>query len=307
VKDIALPNPRLEVRDLRLMLAIEATGSTAAAAPVLHLTQPAVSRAVLALEDKLGTQLFERSPQGLLASERGQQLLVAARRLLADLAVVERQVCAKPLPAQRLRLVCQCYTAYHWLPTVAHDLRASFPGIELSLALEHTNDPVAALESGEIDVALLTTATVKRPDIEVRPLFADEIVLVLSPEHALAQKRSLTADDLQTTTLLVSTVTPPAESQRFLQHALGRRKLRLTIQRLPLTEAILDAARAGMGVAVLSEWIAGPHLARGDLVARRLTRGPLHRPWRLASRKEVASLVVPLKSALEATVPHTRF
>jgi LysR family transcriptional regulator, regulator for metE and metH len=114
-------------------------------------------------------------------------------------------------------------------------------------------------------------------------------------------------DDLQTTTLLVSTVTPPAESQRFLQQVLGRRKLRLAIQRLPLTEAILDAARAGMGVAVLSEWIAGPHLARGDLVARRLTRGPLHRPWRLASRKEVGSLAVPLKHALEATVPHTRF
>jgi LysR family transcriptional regulator, regulator for metE and metH len=116
-----------------------------------------------------------------------------------------------------------------------------------------------------------------------------------------------TVDDLQTTTLLVSTVTPPAESQRFLQQVLGRRKLRLAIQRLPLTEAILDAARAGMGVAVLSEWIAGPHLARGDLVARRLTRGPLHRPWRLASRKEVGSLAVPLKHALEATVPHTRF
>ncbi|HEX5661248.1 MAG TPA: LysR family transcriptional regulator [Polyangiales bacterium] len=84
-----LANPRLDVRDLRLVLAIEATGSTTAAAPLLHLTQPAVSRAVLALEDKLGAQLFERTPQGLSATERGQRLLVGARRLLAELSALE--------------------------------------------------------------------------------------------------------------------------------------------------------------------------------------------------------------------------
>jgi LysR family transcriptional regulator for metE and metH len=306
VRDIPLPNPRLEARDLRLVLAIDATGSTAAAAPLLHLTQPAVSRAVLALEEKLGAQLFDRTPQGLSATARGQRLLAGARRVLAELSALEKQVCAREAPVQRLRMVCQCYTAYHWLPSAAQDLRASFPGIELSLALDHTSDPAAALESGAVDVALITTADVKGPGVEVKPLFADEVVFVLAADHPLAAKRALTLDDLLEVTLLSSVNTPPAENKWFLQHVLGRRKARLKFTRVPLTEAMLDVARAGMGVAVLSEWIASPHLARGDLVARRLARGPLQRPWRIAWRKEVAVLGPALRAALMATVPHGR-
>jgi LysR family transcriptional regulator for metE and metH len=303
VNDIELPNPRLDVRDLRLMLAIELAGSTTAAAPVLHLTQPAVSRAVLALEDKLGAQLFERTAHGLTATARGQRLLAAARRMLAELAALERQVCADEVAPKRLRIVCQCYTAYHWLPSAARDLRASFPGIELSLALEHTSDPARALQAGEIDVALITTAEVKGPGIELKPLFADEVVFVLATSHVLARKRSLTIDDLLSTKLISSSTTPPAESQWFMHAVLGRRKARLELQRVPLTEAMLELARAGMGVAVLSEWIASPHLARGDLVVRRLSRGALQRPWRIAWRKEVSALAPALKSALLASVP----
>jgi LysR family transcriptional regulator for metE and metH len=287
------------------MLALSASGSTAAAAPLLHLTQPAVSRAVLALEDKLGVQLFERSAQGLVATERGQRLLASAQRVLGELVALEQQVRAAPPRAQRLRIVCQCYTAYHWLPSVAQGLRASFPGIDLSLALEHAKDPAAALEAGAIDVALVVSADVKGPHVEVKPLFADEVVFVLAASHALAKKRTLTLDDLLQTRLLSSVNTSPEESQRFMQHVLGRRKERLKFTHIPLTEAMLEVARAGMGVAVLSEWIASPHLARGDLVARRLARGPLQRPWRIAWRKEVADVAPALRAALQASVPRS--
>ncbi|MET0388531.1 MAG: LysR family transcriptional regulator, partial [Polyangiales bacterium] len=69
------PRPKLEVRDLQLALALAAAGSTARAATRLHLTQPAVSRALLALEDKLATPLFERRKPGLVATAAGERLL----------------------------------------------------------------------------------------------------------------------------------------------------------------------------------------------------------------------------------------
>jgi LysR family transcriptional regulator, regulator for metE and metH len=58
-----------------------------------------------------------------------------------------------------------------------------------------------------------------------------------------------------------------------------------------------------MGIAILSEWIAAPHLDRGDLVALRLASGPLQRPWRMAWRRESAGPARRLLAALKTAAP----
>ncbi|QAT84863.1 LysR family transcriptional regulator [Corallococcus coralloides] len=300
--DIAPPSPRLDVRDLRVVLALASAGTTARAAAALHLTQPAVSRALLAAEERLGTRLFDRTPRGLVPTPAGQELVAGATRILVELGDLEHRVRAPVAPAIRLRLVCECYTAYHWLPSALVTLRKSLPGLHLSLAVEHTQDPVPALMAGELDVALLTTSTVPRAGLESRPLFSDEIIFVVAASHPLASRRALTREDLREHTLLTGQ-TPAAESHWFMTQVFGRERPRLRLERLPLTEAILDVARAGLGVAVLSEWITAPHLGKGDLVVKRLASGPLRRPWRMAWRKEVGDAALRLHAALEPTVP----
>jgi LysR family transcriptional regulator for metE and metH len=292
----------LEIRDLRLVLALAAAGTTARASAHLHVTQPAVSRALLAIEDRLGTRLFERMPRGLVLTDAGQRLVDGARGLLVELAELERGVCSPRPRRMRLRLVCACYTAYHWLPSVLAKLRVEIPDLDVVLAIEFTADPVAALESGEIDVALLTVSAPPRGDVEERALFMDEVVFVLARSHPLAARRALTVDDLAQSTLLSSNV-PATEAAWFRAKVLGRKPRRLRFETFPLTEAVLDCARAGMGIAVLSEWIASPHLRSGELVAKRLRSGPLQRPWRLAYRCEVRDAALRLLPALQATVP----
>ncbi|NRD50882.1 LysR family transcriptional regulator [Corallococcus exiguus] len=302
MEDIALPSPRLDVRDLRVVLALASAGTTARAAAALHLTQPAVSRALLAAEERLGTRLFDRTPRGLVPTPAGQELVAGATRILVELGDLEHRVRAPVAPSIRLRLVCECYTAYHWLPSALVTLRKSLPGLHLSLAVEHTQDPVPALVAGELDVALLTTSTVPRAGLETRPLFSDEIIFVVAASHPLASRRALTREDLREHTILTGQ-TPAAESQWFMTQVFGRERPRLRVERLPLTEAILDVARAGLGVAVLSEWISTPHLGKGDLVVKRLASGPLRRPWRMAWRKETGDSALRLLAALESTVP----
>ncbi len=301
--DIASPpNPRLDVRDLRVVLALASAGTTAQAAAVLHLTQPAVSRALLSAEDKLGTRLFERTPRGLVPTAAGQELVSGATRLLVELGDLEHRVRAPVAPPVRLRLVCECYTAYHWLPSALTNLRRSLPGLQLSLAVEHTQDPVPALVAGDIDVALVTTSPVPRSGLEEREIFSDEVVFIMAASHPLASRKALTREDLRACTLLTGQ-TPPAEAQWFMTRVFGRERPRLRFERLPLTEAILDVARAGMGIAVLSEWVASPHLGKGELVAKRLASGPLRRPWRMAWRREVGEAALRLMDALEGTAP----
>jgi LysR family transcriptional regulator for metE and metH len=296
------PTPRLDVRDLRVVLALASAGTTAQAASVLHLTQPAVSRALLAAEDKLGTRLFDRTPRGLVPTAAGQRLVTGATRLLVELGDLEHLVRTPVTPPRRIRLVCECYTAYHWLPSTLMRLRKSLPELEVALAVDHTREPVAALEAGELDVALITTSVVPRGRLEERPIFSDEVVFIMSASHPLAARKTLTPADLRENTLLTGQGAS-AESHWFISTVFGRARPQLHFERLPLTEAILDVTRAGMGIAVLSEWIASPHLDKGDLVAKRLASGPLRRPWRLAWRREVNDAALRLLSALEGIAP----
>jgi uncharacterized OsmC-like protein len=110
-----------------------------------------------------------------------------------------------------------------------------------------------------------------------KPLFADEVVFVMAASHRLAARASLSRVDLRGETLLTSRV--PTRAMGWYHKPLAAaREAPLSYQVLPLTEAVIDFARAGMGIGVLSEWVAEPHLRRGDVVASRAAP-------RLASRR----------------------
>lgn len=296
------PRPRLDTRDLQVVLAVAAARSTSRAAPALHLSQSAVSRALMAAEEKLGARLFERGNTGFTATPVGERLIAAAGPFLAQLAELEKAAMQPAPEPVHVRLVCECYTAYRWLPSALVAMRKSLPDLDVSLAVPHTGDPVAALSAGDVDVALLTTGKVGKGLREAR-LFHDEIVFVLANTHPLARKATITPADLAAQTLISSTNTPPAEQQWFLTQLFPRKAPPLQMLRFPLTEAIVDAARAGLGVAAMSEWMAGPYVDVGGLVMRRLGTGPLLRPWRIAWRPEAADSARRMASALASLAP----
>lgn len=299
------PTPRLDVKDLRVVLALSSAGSTAHAASALSLTQPAVSRALLLAEEKLGLRIFERTPRGLTPTAAGERLLEGASKILLELKELERHVRAPVVSPTRLRLVCECYTAYHWLPSVLAALRATMPELEIAIGVEHTREPVAALVDGKVDIALVTTSIVPRAELEERPLFTDELVFVVGASHPLAAKKTLTPDDLRSSKLLLSHA-PASEVDWFLRSVFGRARPRLDVARYPLTEAVIDVARAGMGIAIVSDWVFRPHAKPGELIVKRLTKGPLMRPWRLAWRREVGDAAQLLLSALQGTAPRAQ-
>ncbi len=295
-----VPRPSLEVRDLELVLALAEAKSTVRAASRLHLTQSAVSRGLLNAEDKLGVSLFERTAKGLVPTVAGTELIAGASAVLAQLVDLEERARTPDDPVVRVRMVCECYTAYRWLPSALASLRRGSSRLEVELSVEHTSAPVPALEADQLDVALLTTSRIRSPLREL-PLFADEIVIVVATDHPLARRPSITADDLREHSLISSTATPEPELRWFRAAVFGSRPPPPPRLRFPLTEAIIDAARAGMGVAVLSEWIAAPYLDP-SIVAKRL-RKPLLRPWRIAFRPEAADRARQLAAALGGLAP----
>jgi LysR family transcriptional regulator for metE and metH len=300
------PRPQLELRDLELVLALGAARSTAGAAASLHITQSAVSRALCQVEGRLGLPLFERNARGLTPTLAGQRLMDGAPAVLQQLHELEQGVVAPLAEPVQVRLVCECYTAYRWLPSAMLELQQRMPDLSVEIATDHTGDPVKALLRDKIDVALLTTADVpKAKGLLEQPLFSDEVVFVLSARHPLAKARHLTREALQSGPLITGK-TPAAEARWFARSVFGRRAPKLQFLQFPLTEAIIDAARAGMGIAVLSEWMASGYLEAGDLIVKRLANGALRRPWRIAYRREAQATAERLRGALQSSVPRLR-
>lgn len=297
--------PRLCVRDLDVVLALARAGSTVKAAASLHITQSAVSRGLHLAEQKLGVALFQRTPRGLIPTSAGKRLIEGAGPVLAGLVALEARAVAPRTEPVELRLACECYTAYRWLPSTLASLRTSWPGrapLVVKLMPEHTAAPATALAAGELDVALLTTSSTRSPVIE-RPLFDDEIVFLLSATHPLAAEPWLTRRHLSEHPLITSNQTPKPEVRWFVEAVFGKSKPRLESLQFPLTEAIVDAARAGMGIAVMSEWIAGGYLPSADLRVMRLKGKPLRRSWRIAFRRESEEGATVLARALSAAAP----
>jgi LysR family transcriptional regulator, regulator for metE and metH len=183
-----------------------------------------------------------------------------------------------------VRVTPECYTGYHWLPAVLGPLKREFPEIDVRLVPEATREPELALRAGRIDIAIVTEAlapkkkAVKQEELFSCPLFDDELVVALAPEHPLARKKFVQPEDFLNEHLLVYDPRPEGNLFRLLIPA-GVRPAKVTV--VPLTEATVGLVKAGVGIAVLARWALTPHLVTGTIQGLPLGPRGLRRRWRM--------------------------
>src|SRR2546423_14770761 len=118
----------LEMRDLRLVVAICDEGGATNAGRALNLTQSAVSHQLGDLERELGLPLFNRIGRKLIPTTVGARLADRAREVLILLDRAEQEMNRFVNGAEvSLRVSTECYTGYHWLPAGLHSYRRQYP------------------------------------------------------------------------------------------------------------------------------------------------------------------------------------
>jgi len=278
----------LEIRHFKLVTAVADTGSLASASLKLHLTPSALSHQLRDAEERLGVQLFLRRNRRLLLTSAGEKLLDSARRVLASVQQAETAL-GTDTPDDVLRLSTGCYTVYGWLPPVLRRWQAEHPRVEFRIVLEATRQAVPALLAGQIELAL-TTEISRQPRLARSPLLTDELLLVVPTTHTFAQQRYVAAEDLAHEHLL--TYDAPREQLDIFTRVLwpaGVEPQRQT--RVPLTEALIELVRGGVGVTALASWILPKKL--DGLQTVRITPKGVKRRWnavRLASRRPSPAL-----------------
>lgn len=266
--------------DVEVFAAVVRARGFSAAARELGLTQSAVSRRVAGLEARLGVGLLVRTSRGIRLTDAGQTLHAAADRALADLDAAERAVAANAgKPAGTLRIHLPPAFGRRWIVPIVARFAALHPSLVLHVTL---GDRVADLAAARGDVAVRIGA-LREAGLIARKLGESRPVACAAPAYLARRAAVRRPADLAEHDALVLAIYAPRDRWVF-EGARGRQSVKPRARFVSNdVEALLEAARAGLGVALLPEFVAADDLAAGTLVPllarHRLPAAPIHVVW----------------------------
>ncbi len=278
----------MQFQQLRYFTAVAETRHFTQAAHREHVAQPSLSQQIRALERELGAELFHRARGHISLTDAGAALLPLARRILADAETARREVQeVAQLRRGRVRLGAPPSLCASLVPDVLRTFRDSYPGVELFVHEDGSQDLVRSLAAGELDLALVITPVPgQAPALTTHELLREELVVISSPTEpppVPGDASHIRIADLRDRPLVM------------FRYGYDLRELTLAAcQRAGFEpsfsveggemDAVLGFVRAGLGVAVVPRMVA----ARSGLRATPFTRPGLHRTISIAHRTDVS-------------------
>jgi DNA-binding transcriptional LysR family regulator len=188
----------MEIRQIKSFLAVAETLHFGKSSQLLHVSQPALSLQIKALEDELGVKLLDRNRQGTKITQAGLVFKAAASKIMEELEVARRQTqwtAAGKLGLIRLGFIS---TAGHEIvPTLIRRFRKRYPHVEFSLRNVLTSEQPELIKKGILDVGFLRLPIEISDRIDVTPIHREPFVAIFPLEHPLASKEGIRLRDLR--------------------------------------------------------------------------------------------------------------
>lgn len=276
----------MQLHQLRYFAAVADARHFTRAAEREMVAQPSLSQQIRALERELGAELFHRARGHISLTDAGEALLPFARRILADTETARRQVQeVAQLGRGRVRLGAPPSLCAGVVPDVLRVFHDRYPGVELVVHEDGSQDLVRVLAAGELDLALiLTPLPVQAPALATAEVLREELVVVSPPdEPPPVEGRPMRVADLRDR--------PLAMFRRGydLRELITAACREAGFEPLPGVEggemdAVLGFVRAGLGLAVVPGMVA----ERSGLRATKFAAPGLHRTVSVAHRSDVS-------------------
>lgn len=244
----------MDTRQLAAFCAVVERKSFSQAAERLGVTQPAVSLQIRALEQRLGTQLLDRSGRRVEPTEAGQRLYASAQRLLA----LEEQLVADVLVddsgelSGTLELGASTGPGGTVVPVLLCEFQKQHPDVRVRLTVSDTQSVVDRVADRELELGVVGAARRHR-GVVFEPFFRDEVVLACPADHRFAGK-TITLDELRGEPLIL--MQEGAGVRLVIEDELrsaGVRLRELDVRlELGLQESVRSAVAAGHGVGFIS-------------------------------------------------------
>jgi LysR family transcriptional regulator, low CO2-responsive transcriptional regulator len=186
----------LDLRQLEIIRAIAETGSFTAAGQKLHVSQSAISRQILLLEDELKEPVFLRVGRRIRITAAGESLLQLSHRVFQDLkdtiaGITDSQESLRGT----VRLLGGMTVCLYVFPALLKAFRREHPAVDVKLIPGPTPRLIRQLRAGTADLGLLTLP-VDDPHLVSVPVMREELLLVTAPTHPLAKRKRITSQDL---------------------------------------------------------------------------------------------------------------
>lgn len=259
----------ITLRQMRYFVAAAQSGQFSMAATVEHVSQSAITNAVLALEETLGTRLFERLPQGVALTPDGQDFLNHARHILDS---VRDAVYKAPFRSHDLKGTVRIAASYtllgYFLPELMARFRATYPDVEIDL---HDTDRASieqAVLDGEVDLGIALLSNVENVRrFQHHTLIRSRRQLWTSPTHPLAKLNAPSLADIANYPYILITVDEGEESTlRYWR----RNEIEPNIAfRTGSMEALRGLVAYGFGVTILSDMVFRPWSLEGKRIEAR--------------------------------------
>ncbi|MHC2068944.1 LysR family transcriptional regulator [Bremerella sp. T1] len=187
----------MEIHQLRYFVAVAELENFTRAAEQCHVTQPSLSQQIAKLERELGTRLLDRLGRTVVLTDSGKELLPRARRILKEVDSAEGWFKKPEGPeAVSLRVGALPTIAPFQLPHIIQHFRQEMPQVTLTLVEDYTDHLLDRLFKGTLDVAILALP-IEDTRLQVEPLFREALMVALPPDHPLADKPSLSFNQVR--------------------------------------------------------------------------------------------------------------
>lgn len=264
----------MDLRHLKHFLAVGESGSITAAAKVFHLTQPALSRQIKALEEELETTLLERGAHSITLTPAGKILMVEARKLVSFSEAMAEKVKSSVL-GQALRVGYAPSLAGEFLSLAIERFTQLHPRIRVNLADRSSAEMITMLADGKLDLIVSAPCEAAQVSVTWMELRTYHWRVVVPAQHRLAKKRTIAAKDLAGERLLLFEKEQyPEYWERVTGYFKAHRLQAKVAGEFDGVSSLTSALEGNLGIALLSESSPVAHGLRKRLVSRPLEDEP---------------------------------
>ncbi|WP_333653820.1 selenium metabolism-associated LysR family transcriptional regulator [Dissulfurispira sp.] len=257
----------MEDHKLKVFCTVAETKSFSKTSEIIHLTQPAVSLQIQALEEIYETKLFDRSSSFINLTPAGEILYKYAKDILNLYAEAEKEVGKiTGLIKGSITIGASTTIGNYVLPTVIADFKKTHPKIKINVFIGNTKRIVDLLNSGGVDIGLVEGETSKHK-MKTEPIITDELTFIAPPFHPWAKKKVVSILEVTKEPFILreeGSGTRQMIEKYLSSHGINTGDMRIALV-LGSTESIKEAVESGMGISIVSKWAARKEVKYGSL------------------------------------------
>jgi DNA-binding transcriptional LysR family regulator len=291
----------MDLRQLEILQAIAETGSFTACGRKLNVSQSAISRQILLLEEELGEPLFLRIGRQVRMTPAAESLVQLGQRVFQDVRETVGTITDRTLDLKgTLRLSGGMTVCLYVFPPLLKHLRRVHPHLDVRLTVATAGRSVQEIRGGRVDAGLLTLP-VEEADLVTVPVLREELLLVTPPTHPLARRRRVVARDLAGQPFILFEA--GSGTRRVIDHFFASENIEPTIvMDTENVEIIKAMVKTGMGIGIVPYQAVAREVKAGQVFCARIEGHELIREtgWVYARANRVPRVIHELLAAFEA-------